>query len=37
MVGMQKTKDCLVGVLAAVILKHLDENARSIFFAKTLD
>jgi hypothetical protein len=34
---MQKAKDCLVGVLAAMVLEHLDVNAGGIFFAKALD
>jgi len=33
---MQKAKDCQVGVLAVVVLEHLDMNAGGIFFAKTL-
>jgi hypothetical protein len=34
---MQKAKDGLMGLLASVILKRLDENAGSIFFAKALN
>lgn len=36
-IGAQKAKDGLVSVLAAVILKGLDEKSRGIFFAKAFD
>ncbi len=36
-VGVQESKNCLMSVLAAMILKGLDESAGSIFFAQALD
>jgi hypothetical protein len=36
-VGMQKAKDGLMGLLAAMILEHLDVHARSVSFAEALE
>jgi len=36
-VAMQKAKDRLMGLLAAMILEHLDVHAGSISFAEALD
>ena len=36
-VGMQTAKDRLMGLLAAMILEHLDVHVRSIAFAEALD
>jgi hypothetical protein len=36
-VGMQTAKDRLMGLLAAMILEHLDVHVRSVAFAEALD
>ena len=36
-VGMQKAKDRLMGLLAAMIFEHLDVHAGSIAFSEALD
>ena len=36
-VGMQTAKDRLMGLLAAMILEHLDVHVRSVSFAEALD
>ena len=36
-VGIQEVKYRLMGIVTAVVLKRLNENAGSIFFAQTLD
>ena len=36
-VGAQKAKDCLMGLLAPMILEHLDVQVGSISFAEALD
>jgi hypothetical protein len=37
LVGIQKVKNGLVSIIAAMIFKCLDENGGSIFFAQALD
>src|SRR5271155_3492861 len=36
-VGIQEVKDRLMGIVTTVVLKRLDENAGSVFFAEALD